>query len=103
MVFDTRYAGANGACALVIFDQVDGTYTPITKDPFTGDLPDTEKNIAGMYSVELLEDSKGKNSLRVRQYVAGKFQTDHIGDIVSTYVIEDGKLMANSTQYISCK
>ena len=103
LVFDTRYAGANGACALVIFDQVDGTYTPITKDPFTGDLPDTEKNIAGMYSVELLEDSKGKNSLRVRQYVAGKFQTDHIGDIVSTYVIEDGKLMANSTQYISCK
>ncbi len=43
--------------------------------------------VTGTYAIEIMEND-GVGYLRVKQYIAGEFMTDHIGDVVGVYGLE---------------
>lgn len=123
LLFDMRYAGANGCLGLRLLDLTDTGYVDLTEDFFTGFEYSVEVKagengsytvsrtdgepmeiragnvsessigmVTGFYSLDVLRDSEDVCFLEIKQYVAGEYMTDHVGDVVSIWEVRDGAL-----------
>ncbi len=122
LLFDTRYAGAEGRLGIQLLDFDGEKYANLVGDFFSGSKYTVkiqagnnggylicksngeEVKIAKDYVYEsaigmvtgfyVLDvlENEGNNYIKIKQYVAGEDMTDHVGDMVSIWGIIDEKL-----------
>ncbi|MBQ7933646.1 MAG: hypothetical protein IJ327_02495 [Lachnospiraceae bacterium] len=123
LLFDMKYAGANGRLGIRLLD-FDGTqYGDVCEDIFSGHQYSVTVKAGknGGYTISsengfaleinranVSESALGKvtgfysidiiscddtNCIRIKQYVAGEDMMDHVGDVVSEFRLEQGELM----------
>ncbi|MBQ7943493.1 MAG: hypothetical protein IJ326_05455 [Lachnospiraceae bacterium] len=122
LLFDTRYAGAEGCLGIQLLDFDGEKYANLVEDFFSGSKYTVkvkagnnggylicksngeEVKIAKDYVYEsaigmvtgfyVLDvlENEGTNYIKIKQYVAGEDMTDHVGDMVSIWGIIDEKL-----------
>lgn len=131
LVFDMRYAGANGTIGIQLLDFNGSEYVNVFAGSAYGNVEDGffagydysvdvragenesclisrmgggEMNVpkdgvsefalgmvTGSYYLDVLEKDD-VNYIRIKQYVAGEYKTDHVGDVVCTFGMADGGL-----------
>lgn len=125
ILFDMDYNGANGCIGLQLLDYNDTIYENCAGGYFTGGkysvisgsdghlsikgklgkdmkiegIRESSGTVTGAYAIEIIENEK-RCYLRLSQYIAGQFMTDHIGDVVGIYGFEEGSLQLME-EYIS--
>lgn len=97
LVFDLHSVGGNGGYGLYMFKWKENGWMNVSgEEPFTG----FTKDCLPFNELTVVEESE-EAYLVMKQYCPGEFKTEHTGDVITTFYLENDKLTIKESEFVA--